>query len=616
MMKYWMILWSMACLCSLGALELPRFYGDNMVLQANRPLALRGSGTPGETVRVEIDGAHYSGVADAGGHWQVQLGPHGYGEGYELKIAAPSSSRTIRNVAFGEVWLASGQSNMQMTLAQTDGAAQAIAASADPGLRVFTVKPTAAVAPLNDVEGSWAVSAPGTAKNFTAAGYYFAVELRRELNVPVGIIAASWGGTAVESWMAPALLGELPETKARYMELRQALPVVERSPRELNLDDSGWMREDVSTEGWSRQARRIHWDYELYPIEYNGVIWARKEVELPPDWAGRDVTLSLGTVDDYETTYFNGEEVGGTARHTLARRVYEIPGKLVRSGKNTIAVKTFKFGWGGLTGPENIMFLQLKGTDGKVPIGGEWLYRASKLEFKGISQRLPGTLYNGMIAPLTGYGIRGVIWYQGEANAYVPAARAYRNIFGAMITDWRKAFGQVGMPFYYVQLAGFRNRNGEGWPLLRDAQRRTLELPGTGMASAIDIGEAGDIHPKNKKDVGVRLARWALANTYGKKLVPGGPLYREMKIEGDKVRVYFDYADGLRAGNGSLRYFELSGRDGKFHPAAAEISGDTVLVSAKEVAAPTAVRYCWLDYPEYPNLYNSAGLPASPFISE
>lgn len=616
-MKFSIVILSAVCLLPLRALEMSRLYTDNMLLQSGRTLEIRGRAEPGEMVRLELDGKNYSGKAGADGKWQIGIPPNKPGGPHEMKVIAPSGSRTIRNILFGEVWLASGQSNMHMELQQTDGAAAEVAASTDPELRIFKVRAQTSVTPANDIQGSWLSASPETSKTFAAVPYYFAKELRRELKVPVGIIAASLGGTEAESWMAPELLKRLPETVSRYKELQQAIPVVENSPRKVDLDDSGWMKENLPSDGWSKQEKRIHWDYELYPIEYNGVIWARKAVELPADWAGKDLTLSLGTVDDYETTYFNSEEIGKTTKHTLVRRVYEIPGHLVKAGRNVIAVKTFKIGWGGLTGPESIMFLQRKGTDDKIPVGGEWLYRASKLEFKEISPRLPSSLYNGMIAPLLGYGIRGVIWYQGEANAYPSGAKKYRNVFGALIEDWRKVFGSGEIPFYFVQLAGFKTNNGDGWPLLRDAQRRTLEIPNTGMATAIDIGNPKDIHPGNKREVGRRLALWALVKDYGQKKVPSGPLYRSMKVENGKIRVSFDYAEGLRSKDGQpLRNFEIAGKDGRFLPAKAEISGNTVLVSNETVTAPAAVRYAWKDYPENLNFCNGADLPASPFVSE
>lgn len=605
------------CLLPLQALEMSRLYTDNMVLQSGRTLEIRGRGTPGETVRLELGGKNFTGKTDPSGKWKIELPAQNPGGPHEMKITADSGSQTIRNLLFGEVWLASGQSNMHMELQQTDGASAEIAASTDPELRIFKVRAQSAVTPAEDVQGAWMAASPATAKTFAAVPYYFAKELRRELKVPVGIIAASLGGTEAESWMSPDLLKRLPETAARYEELRKAIPVVERSPRKVDIDDSGWMKEGISPEGWNRQAKRIHWDYELYPIEYDGVIWARKTVELPADWAGKDLTLSLGAVDDFETTYFNGEEVGKTTKHTLARRLYEIPGRLVKAGMNTLAVKTSKIGWGGLIGPENVMFLQKKGTEDKVPVGGEWLYRASRLEFKGISSRLPSSLYNGMIEPILGYGFRGVIWYQGEANAYPAGAKKYRNVFGALIEDWRKEFGLGKIPFYYVQLAGFKNSNGEGWPLLRDAQRRTLEIHNTGMATAVDIGNPKDIHPGNKREVGRRLALWALVKDYGQKKVPSGPLYRSMKTENGKLRVSFDYADGLRSKDGQpLRHFEVADKDGRFLPAEAVIDGSSVVVFNRDIAVPVAVRYAWKDYPEALNFINGAELPASPFIGE
>ncbi len=615
MIRYLILVLSLSC--SLQALELPGIFSDDMILQANKKLKIWGTAEPGEKISVSLAGENYSATADDKGAWLIETDSFNYGGPHELTVRGQAGSKTIRNVLFGEVWLCSGQSNMQMVLKSTSDSGREIAASDDPKLRFFTVKPTTATSALHDIQGKWLCSSLSTSGNFSAAGYYLGGELRKVLNVPVGIIVSSWGGTGIEGWMSPDTLKSLPETAVRYAELQRAVQVIEKSPRHLDIDDSQWMKDELPDGEWKKISSRIHWDYELYPIEYDGVIWARRNIELPADWAGRDITLSLGVVDDYETTYFNGQEVGKTTKHSLSRRVYEIPGKLVKSGKNILAVKTSKIGWGGMIGPENIMFLQLKDTDKKIPIGGEWLYQPSKLVFRGISPRLPGSLYNGMISPLTGYGIRGVVWYQGEANAYVHAAPQYDRMFKAMIDNWRKAFGQGEFPFYYVQLAGFRNRNGEGWPLLREAQRRTLSVPATGMAVAIDIGEANDIHPRNKADVGRRLARWALAKTYDKNIECSGPLYKGMKVEGNKVKLFFDHAEGLKSKDGApIRHFEMAGADGEFHPANGEISGKTVILSSPLVNTPVSVRYAWLDFPENINLYNGADLPASPFTTK
>ena len=615
-MIFFLFLLAGFCLSSLQALEISGLYADNMVLQAGKSLKLRGKSDRDETVQIEIDGRYFTGKASPDGCWMIELPPHSPGGPHVLKISASSGSKIFQNVLFGEVWLASGQSNMNMALQQTDKAAAEIRTAEDSELRIYQVGLKTSTAPVSDVQGRWIVATPAMVKSVSAVAWYFAKELRRELKIPVGIITASHGGTAAESWMSAEALQSLPETAESYAGLQKSIRILDQAPDRVDLDDSNWMKEGLPTENWKLQKYRIHWDYEFYPAEYDGVIWARKEIELPTDWAEQDLILSLGTVDDYETTFFNGTEIGRTTKHTLAARVYEIPGSLVKAGRNLLAIKTFKIGWGGLVGPDKAMFLQRKGSDAKVPVGGEWLYRAAKLEFKGIAPRLPSSLYNGMIAPLRQYPIRGVIWYQGEANAQPDNAKKYRNIFAALIEDWRSAFGLEAMPFYYVQLAGFKTNLGDGWPLLRDAQRRTLEVPNTGMASAFDVGNPKDIHPGNKKDVGLRLALWALANEYGLNKIPSGPLFREIQTENSKVRIFFNYAQGLKSSDGQpLRYFEIAGKDGLFHPATAEISGESLLVYSSQVNIPAFVRYAWKDYLDNLNFSNETSLPASPFIA-
>jgi sialate O-acetylesterase len=605
------------CLSSLHALELSGLYADNMVLQAGRSLKIQGKSAPDETVQIEIDGKVFSGKAAANGCWMIELPPQAPGGPHVFKIAAASGSKIFHNVLFGEVWLASGQSNMNMALQHTDQADAEIRTAEDPDLRIFRVGLKTSATPVSDVHGRWVAATPETAKGVSAVAWYFAKELRQELKVPVGIITASHGGTAAESWMSAEALHSLPETAGSYAGLQKSIQALEQAPTNVDLDDSNWMEEGIPLENWNRQKRRIHWDYELHPVEYDGVIWARKEIELPADWAGQDLILSLGKIDDYETTFFNGTEIGKTTQHTLAVRVYEIPGALSKAGKNLLAVKTFKIGWGGLIGPDKVMFLQRKGSEDKVPVGGEWLFRAAKLEFKMISPRLPTSLYNGMIAPLRQYPIRGVIWYQGEANAQPENAKKYRNTFAALIEDWRRAFDQETMPFYYVQLAGFKTNLGNGWPLLREAQRRTLEIPNTGMASAFDIGDPKDIHPGNKREVGRRLALWPLVNEYGHNKIPSGPLLREIQVENGKVRIFFNYGQGLKSNDGQpLRHFEIADKNRVFHPATAEISGESLLVYSSQVSKPAVIRYAWKDYLDNLNFSNETDLPASPFIAD
>jgi sialate O-acetylesterase len=358
-------------------------------------------------------------------------------------------------------------------------------------------------------------------------------------------------------------------------------------------------------------------------------------LEVPAAWAGKDLTLKLGAIDDFDTTYFNGERVGSTGPDTpnawTAQRLYRVPGSLVRAGRNTVAVRVFdRVGGGGFGGGE-MSLAPVDAATGGVALDGEWSYMeeatvpSRRIDYSRQPQPVgpanpnsPVVLYNAMLAPLFPYAIRGAVWYQGESNA--GRAYQYRTLFPAMIRDWRAAWGEGDFPFYFVQLANWKARPEDSidseWAELREAQTLTLKAPNTGMAVTIDIGNPDDIHPRNKLDVGLRLARWALADTYGLKEEKAGPLFDSYKVEGDKVRVRLTHAGGLKTRDGAPPAgFYVAGADRKFVPAEARVEKGEVVVWSKDVPAPVAVRYAWADNPAA-NLYNSDGLPASPFRTD
>jgi sialate O-acetylesterase len=371
--------------------------------------------------------------------------------------------------------------------------------------------------------------------------------------------------------------------------------------------------------------------WEARGLLLNGVVWFRMEVEVQADWVGQDLTLSLGLIDKADTSYFNNVKVGGVTLEDREdsfniRRIYTVPGALVQPGRNVIAVRIFSHVWaGGLVGKAEELYLA-RGEE-TIPLAGEWRYRveADFGNFAGPpapplgpgNPNTPTVLFNGMIHPLLPYGIRGAIWYQGESNA--ARGKEYQTLFPAMITDWREHWGQGDFPFYFVQLANFQAGADAGfdsqWSELREAQTMTLALPNTGMAVIIDIGESTDIHPKNKQDVGLRLALNALVKTYGRDLVYSGPLFREARIEGKAIRLLFNHADGGLVSKGELISFATAGSDRKFARAEAVIDGETVLVSSPDVLAPVAVRYGWAEDPVC-SLFNKVGLPASPFRTD
>jgi sialate O-acetylesterase len=473
-----------------------------MVLQQKMRNPVWGWAAPGENVTVSLGGHRETATADGSGRWQLRLPPMKAGGPYEMTVSG-GNAVTVHNVAVGEVWVASGQSNMEWNLGwETTGYKEEIAAANFPMIRMMTVDKTVAGGPKPDVAGKWEVSGPETAGHFSAVGYHFAKELHRALGVPVGIIHTSWGGTPAESW-----------TRISTLAADSALrPVLDR-----------W---DRTVAGYP-EARRT---YERQRREWQKAADAAKAEGKPAPPEPR--------------------------------------------------------------APED-------------PLRNPWW---------------PGSLYNGMIAPLVPYGIKGAIWYQGESNA--DRAYQYRTLFPTMIRDWRRAWGQGDFPFLFVQLANFmpaKEEPGEdAWAELREAQTKTLSLPKTGMASAIDVGDAVDIHPRNKREVGRRLALNALAIAYGRDEGEyAGPLYRSRKVEGGRVRLKFDHAEGgLSAKDGApLKGFAVAGADRKFVWANAEIDGDEVVVWSDAVPRPAAVRYGWASTPPS-TLYNKDGLPASPFRTD
>ena len=640
------------CPAARADVRVPSLIGDNMVLQQGPRARVWGTAEPGERVTVSIGGRVARAAADARGRWQVFVGPLRAGGPFELTVAG-RNRLTFRNVLVGEVWVCSGQSNMEWPLSASRDGAREVAQADHPEIRLFTVRKATAAAPLEDVEGRWVVTKPETAAPFSAVGYFFGRELHRRLGVPVGLINTSWGGTPAEAWTSRGALAASPALRPILDRYEGELRDLPRLRREYEAARAEWERQYVSQDpgnkgealGYAEPAHdaaawpkmRLPQFWESAGLDVDGVVWFRREIEVPEAWAGRDLTLSLGAIDDYDTTYFNGARVGSTGPDTpnawTVSRRYAVPGRLVRAGRNTVAVRVFdRVGGGGFGGGE--MWLAPPGAARAeaVRLEGAWDYRE---EFTAPSRRVdysrqpqppgpanqnsPTVLYNAMIAPLTPYSIRGAVWYQGESNA--GRAYQYRTLFPAMIRDWRAAWGAGDFPFYFVQLANWKARARDSvdseWAELREAQLMTMRaVPKTGMAVAIDIGEPDDIHPRNKLDVGLRLARWALADTYGRKLEPSGPLYDSHRVEGDSVRVRFGHAAGLRTRGGSAPAgFLVAGADRKFFPAEARVEGDSVVVRSGRVPAPAAVRYAWADNPEA-NLYNAEGLPASPFRTD
>ncbi len=624
------------------ALRLPHVFSDHAVLQRDRPLPVWGWAAPEAEVVVTLAGQEKRTKAGADGAWKVTFDALAAGpQARELRVVSGADQAVVADLLVGEVWVCSGQSNMEWGVWGALNHEQEIAAGDHPRIRLLTVAKASVGEAASDVAGSWAVCTPQTVGGFSAVGYFFGRELTRVLDVPVGLINTSWGGTPAESWASRDALAadaenahfakriddtmaNLPALQAKH---QADLAEWERKQAEATapVSDAGWEAATLDESAWEAQDLPGHW--EQSGLNIDGVVWYRRTVTVPAAGAGKDLALSLGTIDDADVTWWDGVKVGETQAWNLAR-AYTVPAAQATAGDHVIAIRvTDTGGPGGVYGKAETMSLSAAGSPA-IPLAGSWKRRvgAATIAKPGAPDGpgnpwFPSSLRNGMITPLVPYAIRGAIWYQGESNA--GRAWQYRTLFPTMISDWRAAWGQGDFPFLFVQLANFMQPPAQpgdsAWAELRDAQTHTLTaLPETGMAVAIDIGQADDIHPRNKQDVGLRLAKWALATTYK---VPGavasGPLYREATIEDGAIRISFDHlGGGLVAKGGTLDQFAIAGEDKQWVWAEAAIDGETVVVRSATVPKPLAVRYAWSDNPEGCNLSNQAGLPASPFRTD
>lgn len=619
-------------------IRLPKLINDHMVLQRDQKIMLWGWAAPKEKLTISLGGKEYSARADKAGRWSVELPPMPAGGPLSLLIKGKKESKVISDILVGDVWVCSGQSNMEWILVNTNDAREDIAAANDSQIRHFKVPLTASSTPQDTLAGgNWEVASPETAGRFTAVGYYFARELRKAAGIPIGLINTSWGGSRIEPWMDAQSLGYMnPEELVKKLEAEEAAKTKELREQlikklgELPGTDQGmkngqaiWQKAELDDAGWSSMKLPGLWE-QAGLAQVDGIVWFRKTIELSAEQAAKTAVLGLAMIDDNDLTWVNGQEVGSTQQYNAVRR-YEIPAKLLHPGKNVIVVRVDDTGGGGgIYGDPELMYLDLGGN--KLPLAGDWRYKVGKVAMSATNfspNQQPTKLYNFMIHPLLWYPIKGAIWYQGESNAgNVEQAELYADQFKTMISLWRQRWQVGDFPFFWVQLANFRQNPEQpansGWASLRESQTAALELPNTGQAVIIDIGEANDIHPRNKKDVGYRLALAARQQVYGEKeLVFSGPLYKSMQVEGNKIRLQFDHTGGgleaRRDKYGYLHGFAIAGADGKYVWAKALIEGKSVVVWSDAVKIPKSVRYAWSDNPDDANLYNKEGLPASPF---
>lgn len=617
-------------LCAVSAQSqlpfLSPIFGSHMVMQRDKANTLWGWTNPGETVSVSMEGKTVRTKAGPDGKWVVRISPPPTGGPYTMSVDG-SQHLKLEDVLVGDVWVCGGQSNMEMGINGVNNAEQEIADANRPTMRLFIVAKTALEEPTKTVTGQWAVCSPqsiveGGWGGFSAVGYFFGRELSERLHIPIGLVSDNWGGTIAEAWTSKQGLKSFPEFQ----------------PAIKALDATAGTTPDQRLENWATQndpGTQNHWEAESLDDStwggpgqpqfeaagwntFDGVGWFRASVELPNPLPEGDVHFDLGDVDDVGTLWINGSMLGNTYLFSGAHD-YLVPKNLLHPGKNSIAVRIIDTGGpGGLnTGRQA---LHIGGANFPIaPNQWRWskgaeLSRSKPLPALGGNPNVPTVLYNGMIAPVAPLAIKGAIWYQGESNA--GRAQQYQRLLPAMIADWRRAFGQGDFPFFIVQLANFQARHPEpvedAWAEIREAQAMTAsKVKNSGLAVAIDIGDHNDIHPKDKQDVGKRLALQALHVAYEFMLEYSGPVFKATKQEGAQLRVLFDHARGLNS-HGDLKGFQVAGPDGKFYWADAKIDGESVLVSAPQVAHPVSVRYAWDMDPEA-TLYNGADLPAVPF---
>lgn len=634
---------------SRGAAEnvqLSALFSDNMVLQQQLPIPVWGTADPGGTVTVALNKQKVATRVDSDGKWMVRLSPLEAGGPHEL-IVSGKDTLVFKDVLIGEVWLGSGQSNMEMPLAgwgKVLNYKKEIAEADYPQIRLLQVARRLSFTPEERVPSEgWQVCTPENIHDFSSTAYFFGRKIHKSLNIPVGLIHSSWGGTIIEAWTRGEALKTLPAYVSEVEQIENAVKsdtdgnalqqkfekAVENWKHQIDENDAGfrgnWFEKEIDDSEWQVMRLPIAWEKAGLP-DFDGVVWFRKTLILDNTGTAADAELHLGPIDDVDSTYFNGVYIGGQSEWDEPR-IYTVPKSYLREGENVITVRVVDFqGGGGLWGEPGDLKLTIPGKKA-MPLAGDWRFKVG-LNLDDISDRpvdpqnpnRPTVLYNAMIEPLIPYGIRGVIWYQGESNAN--EAFRYRKLFPLMIKDWRERWGQGDFPFLFVQLANWLEREksptGHPWAELREAQAMALDLPNTGMAVAIDIGDAYDIHPKNKQEVGRRLARHALKMAYGKDVKNHSPMFASMERNERGIIISFKHVyDGLTTVDGNaVQGFAIAGSDKKFYRARADvIDSNRILVWHPDISEPDAVRYAWEVNPEV-NLINSEGLPAAPFRTD
>ena len=623
-------------------------FGDNMVLQRDKPDAIWGWSDPGDVVRVQIGDRSATATAGPDRRWQVKILPPAVGGPYTVKIQGHQTVE-LHNVLVGDVWLCGGQSNMSLPLRFTQNADQEIKQANYPNIRFFTVQDHVAYRPTEVAAGNWQPVSPDTAGSMSAVSYYFARRLQQDIHIPIGLVVDAVGGSPAEAWASEAALRPLHDFDVPLDALDQLR--AENAPEYGNFvmhwydqydvgQKDNWSAPDLNDSAW-KQVPVPGGFAELGVPDTPAVVWFRREITLPDPlpkatpgasvpagpFSPGGTTLHLGSIERMDTAYVNGVEVGASS-WVENPRVYFIKPGILKPGRNVIALRILKtLPKGGFLSKADDLYLSL--ADGtRVPLAGEWKAKLSvdarpphtlPLTYENWPV-MPTVLYDGMLKPVAPLSITGAIWYQGEQNA--PRGYQYRKLLPVVIANWRLLFGQGNFPFYIVSLPAFTPRSstpldGDEWAELRESQAIVAAtVPNSCLAVTIDTGDANSIHPKTKQPVGDRLALCALAQHYGEHVVDAGPTLASVQRLPGAIRLYFKHTNGgLVAKGGKLEEFSIAGEDRKWHWAEARIDGDSVIVSSPAVPKPTQVRYAWQSNPAA-TLFNGAGLPAVPFRTD
>ena len=655
-------------------LKLNPLFSNQMVLQQEKNVAIWGEYAPNSSVIIKGSwGEISSGMSDNNGSWKVLIPTPKAGGPFELEITTKTTTKKITDVMIGEVWLASGQSNMEMDFDYccntTDNSEIELSSANYPEIRMLNITNQISSLPTNNFEGNWEKAVGKNIVDFSAVGYFFAKKLHKKLNIPIGIIHSSWGGTDIEAWTSRETLNTidfLKEDMSSYDTLvNKSSKSIEwfsqfesiKLPSDvwyLFLEDpigmpDKWKKLDFKDDKYisSNYQDYTKWEKLILPgsfdnvfetNDFDGAILFEKSFSLKE--VKGDYTLNLGPISDMEFTYINGGKIGSSlGKKSLANKSYKIPKNLLKTGQNSIIIKVINLYNEGKVGEISLnnslggnmslngiwnykviaeVYNQFNEKEQTWPYYSFYLYEDPSINFskrpqvQSYTQNSKSALFNGMIHPIIPYNIKGSIWYQGENN--VSRFKEYETLFPAMIKDWRNKWSS-DFPFYFVQIAPFENYNGLS-PSLRNVQRKTLKVKKTGMVVTLDIGEIDDIHPSNKHDVGYRLAGLALSNDYGKPMVASGPLYENFEVSGNKLIVTFDYVgSGLTSYDKELATFEIAGADKKYVKAKAYIENNKIYIYSSKIQNPKYARYAWKDN-SVASLFNKEGLPASTFTTE